>query len=112
MSNTTTTYLSIADNLARYQKLEAEQPSVKTATAYYKAHIGQYMTPESAKLQYAELRLDQLAAQVKVSDEDLKAAYEKNKDRYNEPEKRHGRHILMPIGKDDAAGVIATSLQS
>jgi peptidyl-prolyl cis-trans isomerase D len=71
--------------------------------AYYKAHIGQYMTPESAKLQYAELRLDQLAAQVKVSDDELKAAYEKNKDRYNEPEKRHGRHILIPIGKDDAA---------
>jgi peptidyl-prolyl cis-trans isomerase D len=38
-----------------------------------------------------------------VSDEELKAAYEKNKDRYNEPEKRHGRHILIPIGKDDAA---------
>lgn len=40
MSNTTTTYLSIANNLARYQKLESEQPAVKTATAYYKANIG------------------------------------------------------------------------
>jgi peptidyl-prolyl cis-trans isomerase D len=71
--------------------------------AYYKAHLPQYMTPESAHLQYAELRLDQLAAQVTPSEEDLKAAYEKNKDRYNEPEKRHGRHILIPLGKDDAA---------
>jgi peptidyl-prolyl cis-trans isomerase D len=71
--------------------------------AYYKAHLAQYMTPESANLQYAELRLDQLAAQVTPSEEELKAAYEKNKDRYNEPEKRHGRHILIPIGKDDAA---------
>jgi hypothetical protein len=41
MSNTTTIYLSIADNLARYQKLTAQQPSVKTAAAYYQAHIGQ-----------------------------------------------------------------------
>ena len=40
MSNTTTTFLSIANNLARYQKLEAQQPAVKTATAYYQAHIG------------------------------------------------------------------------
>ncbi len=40
MSNTTTTYLSIANNLARYQKLEANQPSVKTASAYYAANIG------------------------------------------------------------------------
>ena len=41
MSNTTTTYLSIANNLARYQKLTPQQPAVKTATAYYQAHIGQ-----------------------------------------------------------------------
>jgi hypothetical protein len=40
MSNTTTTYLSIVNNLARYQKLEAQQPAVKTATAYYQANIG------------------------------------------------------------------------
>ena len=40
MSNTTTTYLSIANNLPRYLKLEAEQPAVKTATAYYQANIG------------------------------------------------------------------------
>ena len=44
MSNTTTAYLSIATNLARYQKLEAGQPSVKTATAYYKANIGKVKT--------------------------------------------------------------------
>jgi hypothetical protein len=44
LSNTTTTYLSIADNLARYQKLEAGQPSVKTATAYYKANISKVKT--------------------------------------------------------------------
>ena len=71
--------------------------------SYYKAHLAQYMNPESAQLQYAELRLDQLAAQITPGEEDLKAAYEKNKDRYNEPEKRHGRHILIPIGKDEAA---------
>jgi uncharacterized protein DUF1217 len=40
MSNTTTAYLSIVNNLARYQKLEAQQPAVKTATAYYQANIG------------------------------------------------------------------------
>ncbi len=44
MSNTTTTYLSIENNLARYQKLEASQPAVKTATAYYQANIGKVKT--------------------------------------------------------------------
>jgi hypothetical protein len=33
-------YLSIENNLARYQKLTADQPAVKTATAYYQANIG------------------------------------------------------------------------
>ena len=41
MSNTTTTYLSIANNQARYQTLTQQQPAVKTATAYYQANIGQ-----------------------------------------------------------------------
>lgn len=44
MSNTTTTYLSVANNLARYQKLEAQQPAVKSATAYYQANIGKVQT--------------------------------------------------------------------
>src|SRR5256886_742451 len=72
--------------------------------AYYQTHQGQYMTPESAHLQYAELRLEALAAQQSVSDADLHAAYEKNKSRLDVPEKRHARHILI-TGKDDAAAL-------
>ena len=40
MSSTTSTYLSIEKNLARYQKMIASEPAVKTATAYYAANIG------------------------------------------------------------------------
>ena len=72
--------------------------------AYYQVHQAQYMTPESAHLQYAELRLEALAAQQSVSDADLHAAYEKNKSRLEVPEKRHARHILF-TGKDDAASL-------
>ena len=72
--------------------------------AYYQAHQAQYMTPESAHLQYAELRLEALAVQQSVSDADLHAAYEKNKSRLEVPEKRHARHILI-TGKDDAAAL-------
>ena len=72
--------------------------------AYYQVHQAQFMTPESAHLQYAELRLEALAAQQSVSDADLHAAYEKNKSRLEVPEKRHARHILI-TGKDDAAAL-------
>ncbi len=40
MTNTTTSYLGIQNNLVRYQKMTADQPVVKTATAYYQANIG------------------------------------------------------------------------
>ncbi len=46
MINTTTTYLSIKNNLARYQKREAQSPAVKTATAYYNANIGKVQTAD------------------------------------------------------------------
>jgi peptidyl-prolyl cis-trans isomerase D len=71
--------------------------------AYYKSHQAQFMTPESAHLAYAELRLDQLAAQMPVTDADLHDAYDKNKNSYVLPERRHARHILIAPTKDDAA---------
>src|SRR4029077_20507151 len=70
--------------------------------AYYKAHQAQFMTPESAHLQYAELRLEALAAQQTISDADPPAHNERAKDRLTVPEKRPARHILI-TGKDDAS---------
>ena len=40
MSTTTSTYLSISQNLTRYQLMIADQPTVKTASKYYAANIG------------------------------------------------------------------------
>jgi Protein of unknown function (DUF1217) len=40
LTTTTSTYLGIAQNIARYQTMTADQPAVKNATAYYKANIG------------------------------------------------------------------------
>jgi peptidyl-prolyl cis-trans isomerase D len=72
--------------------------------AYYKEHLAQYMNPEAVRLQYAELRLEALAAQQELSEADLRAAYEKAKSRLEVPEKRHARHILI-TGKDDAVAL-------
>jgi peptidyl-prolyl cis-trans isomerase D len=94
----------------RYALLPVEQfksaARIDTAAvqAYYQAHQGQYMTPESVRLQYAELRLETLAAQQSVSDADLHAAYEKNRSRLEVPERRHARQIVI-TGKDDAAAL-------
>jgi Protein of unknown function (DUF1217) len=37
---TTTAYLAVSQNLARYQAMTAAEPAVKSATAYYEANIG------------------------------------------------------------------------
>jgi peptidyl-prolyl cis-trans isomerase D len=80
-------------------------PDEAAVAAYYAKHQAQFMTPEWVKLKYAELRLDQLAAQITVSDSDVHDAYEKSKDRYVTPEKRRASHILIqiPAGKDGDA---------
>jgi peptidyl-prolyl cis-trans isomerase D len=94
----------------RYFVLPADQfkSAAKTddaaVRAYYQAHQSQYLTPESAHLQYAELRLETLAAQQTVTDADLHTAYDKEKSRLELPEKRHAHHILI-TGKDDAAAL-------
>jgi len=106
--------------IARVESLQNEQREVRYAqfpvdkfpgatvddaavAAYYKAHQATYMTTESAHVQYAELRLDQVASQMTVSDADLHGAYDKNKNTYVVPEKRHASHILIAATKDDAA---------
>lgn len=75
-----------------------------TIEAAYKANEAQYTEPESVHLAYAELTLADVAAQITVTDEQLRERYEAEKDRFNEPERRHARHILIGVdeGKDDA----------
>jgi hypothetical protein len=40
VSTTTASYLQVESNLARYQQMTADEPAVKTASAYYAANIG------------------------------------------------------------------------
>ena len=107
--------------LKRLQSLQAEQREVRFVSlapekfadqaatddaavqAYYTKNQARFMTPESVHLAYGELRLEQLASQIILSDSDLAAAYEKDKASYVQAEKRQARHILIEAGKDDAA---------
>jgi peptidyl-prolyl cis-trans isomerase D len=107
--------------LKRMQSLQSEQREVRFVSftpekfadkavtddaavqAYYTKNQARFMTPESVRLAYGELRLEQLASQIVVSDKDLADAYELHKASYVQGEKRRARHILIEAGKDDAA---------
>jgi peptidyl-prolyl cis-trans isomerase D len=84
-------------------------PDDAALKAYYDAHKGEYMTPETVDLRYLEISLSQLASKVSVDDAQLKAYYEEQKtktpERFTQPERRRVSHILLPVPnpKDDAA---------
>jgi peptidyl-prolyl cis-trans isomerase D len=78
-------------------------PDEATLEAWLKSHEADFRTPESVALQYLELRLDDIAAKVVVTDESLRAYYETVKARYATSERRRARHILIEAGSDAAA---------
>jgi peptidyl-prolyl cis-trans isomerase D len=104
-----------ASELKRIFALENEQREVRyavvpvaryaaTATvdeaaikAWYDGHAADYQNPESVRLQYAEMRLDDITREVAADAQGLQAYYEANKSRYAEEEKRHASHILIKV---------------
>ena len=73
---------------------------------YYDANGDRFMTAESVALEYAELRLEQLASQVAPSEADLRKLYDDNRNNYVLEERRRARHILIPISGDDDAAAL------
>jgi len=80
--------------------------------SWYDAHPNDYLSPESVRLQYAELKLDQIAAQLTLKPEDLQAYYDKNHSHYVENEKRHAHHILIQIAAPKDAKADAAALHT
>ena len=88
---------------ADFEPASVDEAAVR---AFYDANRQDYMTTESVRLAYGELRLEQVAARITVVDDDLRALYAQDKDRYVEPERRRARHILVADEKT-ASDVLA-----
>jgi peptidyl-prolyl cis-trans isomerase D len=72
--------------------------------AYYDKNGDRFMTNESVSLEYAELRLEQVASQVQPTEADLRKLYDDSRGNYVLEERRRARHILIPVNGDDDAG--------
>lgn len=81
-----------ADTFAGTQPIE--EADIK---AYYENNGDRFMTTESVALEFAELRLESLAAQVQPTEEDLRKIYDENRANYVLAERRRARHILIPV---------------
>lgn len=77
--------------------------------AHYETNQASYQTVESVDLEYLELALADVAAGIEVTDEDLRAAYDEERQRFETAEERRTRHILIEVvdGNEDAARAAA-----
>lgn len=80
-----------------------ENPSDEEINNYFQQNQANFMTDEQVSIEYVELSLDNLAAEVDVVDEDLKAYYEEQKEQYTTKERRKISHMLFAFTKDSGA---------
>jgi peptidyl-prolyl cis-trans isomerase D len=83
----------------------AEQLDVsdEMIVAYYTDNPDLYLTPESADVEFIEIRRDSVAENIEISEADLLAHYENSQDRYLQDEQRSARHILVLFNDDEDA---------
>ena len=82
----------------------AEAPSPEEVQRWFEANKSRFVTPETVALQYLELTLDSVAAEVAVTEEALRRHYDEvAPERFVDAEQRHGQHILVESGSDDTA---------
>jgi peptidyl-prolyl cis-trans isomerase D len=70
-------------------------PPDTTLTAFIKAHANQFSTPEYRDVTYAWIAPADVVAQIKVTDDQIKQAYDEHKSEYVIPEKRDVLELLF-----------------
>jgi peptidyl-prolyl cis-trans isomerase D len=83
---------------------EIPPPSDEVLTAYIKAHVNTFSTPEYRQLTYAELGPDDQQGQVQVTEAQIKQAYDLRRDTYIVPDRRDIQRINF---KDEASAKAA-----
>jgi peptidyl-prolyl cis-trans isomerase D len=71
--------------------------------SFYEANANDFRQPETAKVQYVLLTLDDIARDVTVAEADALAYYEQNKARFGQDEQRKASHILFTAGDGGTA---------
>ena len=87
-------------------------PAEAELKAFYESHKGSYANsiPEKRKVKYAVIDTNKVDAAVQVTQDDLRAYYDKQRDQYRTPEQVKVSHILIktplpgPDGKVDEKG--------
>jgi len=81
--------------LTAEQAKDVPQPSAADIETYFKDNAAAFRAPEYRKLTVLALTPETLASQVKISDDELKTAYERVRDRLGDPERRQVDQIVI-----------------
>ena len=73
--------------------------------AYYDdpKNAAQLQSPESVSVEYVVLDLDSVKAGITVSDDELQKYYDENAARFEQPQERRARHILVKLAEGGSA---------
>ena len=79
--------------------------------AYYDEDITRFNRPETADVEYLEIRRDAVASDIEVTEEQLRDYYDIHQDRYQQDELRQARHILILFdGDEDGSEAVANEV--
>ena len=79
---------------------ESPEPAESEIAAYFEQHRSGYAAPERLRLRYLEISMSEIAAGIKVDDEELRALFEAERESFVTPEKRDVSHILISVASD------------
>ena len=71
-------------------------PTRPSCKEYFEQNKRQFMTPAYRKIALLMLTRDAVKAKIPVTDDEVKAAYEADKDKFNTPEKRRVLQVAFP----------------
>jgi len=92
----------IVDPATQMDKINVTDAQAKV---WYEAHKQNYQSPLKIKVNAVEISALALAQEMSVDEAEIKAAYDKRKAEFSEPEQRKARHILVKIAKGSSEGV-------
>ncbi len=82
------------------EKAESIEVVDSDVDAYYDENSERFNNPEKVKVEYLELKIDDLKTTVEVTDEALRGYYDQNKNQWVTPERRDASHILLAVDGD------------
>jgi len=93
------------------EQLAAVEVADEDVKQYFEKHQDNYLAPERVVVDYIELSIDQLKADVDIDADALKQFYADNEDRFVGPEQRRISHILIEGEDETALTTITAALQ-